>query len=545
MTTNARSRFTRRETLGWMAGAAAGFGTTGLRGQEPAPAKPSGRVEGWPEASKAGEAVLADGGNAVDAIVTAALVAAVVAPQMCGIGGYGGHLVVAKADGTVSAIDFNGTAPAAFREDIFPLDADGNVVGRINETGWLAAGVPGILAGLQLALDRFGTRPFSTVVEPAIRYARDGFTVGASLANAVRGSTAGLQKDPASAALLLPDGNPPAAGSTLRNLRLAALLESLASHGRVDPFYTGDVAKRIADAFQANGGVLTEADLAAYEAREVEPLRFEWNGTTAVTPSPTAGGLTAFETLGVLKTLGWNSFDDFDARRTFLEALRVAWRDRLRFLGDPEKADVPVARLLSDGHARSLADEVSRAIRDGKPVTAETDGRPAGGTVHLSAADAAGNFAALTLTHGGSFGAKVTVPGLGLTLGHGMSRFAPRPGHPNSPDPGKRPLHNMCPTILLRDGRPFAALGGRGGRKIVNAVATVLSHAMGAARPLSDALAAPRPHTEAGRSLDLETGWPDADIAPLEAMGYQVKRPTHATVSAVWNDGESLSANSR
>lgn len=532
------SNYTRREVMGLAAGAALSLGAR-CAFADNQPSSPSrGRVEGWPEAAAAGEAVLAEGGNVVDAIVAAALVAGVVAPQMCGPGGYGGHCVVAKADGTVSAVDFNSAAPAAFREDIFPLDAAGNVVGKVNETGWLAAGVPGTLAGLQLALDRFGTRTFPQVAGPAIRFARDGFKVSVGLANTIKASAAGLRKDAGSAALLLPGGEPPQAGATFRNPDLAAMLETLAERGSAESFYRGDIAGRISAAFHANGGLVTEADLAAYKAREVEPLTFEWNGLTLRTPPPTAGGLTVFEALAVLKRLGWSSFETFDGRRTLIESLRVAWRGRLRHLGDPEKADVPFARLLGEENVAALADEVSRAIREGRPVAAGTDGRPAGGTVHLSAADAAGNFVALTLTHGGSFGAKVTVPELGLTLGHGMSRFEPWPGHPNSPGPGKRPLHNMCPTIALRDGRPILALGGRGGRKIVNAAFAVLAQVAGVGKTPSDALATPRLHTEGDLALEIEPVWPAEDAAKLEAMGYRVKRAGSATVSAVWREDQ-------
>src|SRR5262249_11948180 len=152
--------------------------------------------------------------------------------------------------------------------------------------------------------------------------------------------------------------------------------------------------------------------------------------------------------------------------------------------------------LLSEAYARQSAARVEAALRDSKPVAAESDGRAADGTVHLSAADTQGNLVALTLTHGGHFGARVTVDGLGLTLGHGMSRFDPRPGRPNSPGPGKRPLHNMCPTVVLRAGKPILALGGAGGRKIPNAVFEVLLQYVGRDASLEDAIAAPRLHTE-------------------------------------------------
>jgi gamma-glutamyltranspeptidase/glutathione hydrolase len=530
----------RREALAAASGCLLGAGRAGAAaaGADKPVAGP-GRVVGWPEAAKAGEEVLAAGGNAVDAIVTAALVASVVAPQMCGPGGYGGHFVAAVEGGKkVVGIDFNTAAPAAAKPDLFPLDEKGQVKGHVNQFGWLAAGVPGILAGAQLALNRFGTRTLAAAVQPAIRYARDGFPVGQGLANSINSVRGQIARDPATAQLLLADGNPPKAGTVLKNPDLAAMLETLAKRNSVDSFYRGDIAGRIAAAFRQNGGLVTAADLAAYHAREVEPLELTWRGLSVRTPPPTAGGLTVLETLAILKTLGWEKWDRRDPRslRAQLEALRLAWDDRLRYLGDPQKADVPIGRLLGDEHARELAGRVERALRDGKPVDARTDGRPAGGTVHLSSADARGDFAALTLTHGGSFGAAVTVPGLGLTLGHGMSRFDPRPDHPNAPGPGKRPLHNMCPTVVLRDGKSVLALGGRGGRKIPNAVLEVLALVVGHDLPPDQAVAAPRLHTEGGLEVDLEAAWSEAEVGRLKEAGYTVKRGPSATVSAVWAD---------
>jgi gamma-glutamyltranspeptidase/glutathione hydrolase len=486
-----------------------------------------------------GGKVLADGGNAVDAIVAAALAVGVVAPQQCGPGGYGGHATLMLDGGkTVTAIDFNSAAPAAATEDMFAPGADGKVKGAVNEYGWLAVGVPGVLAGLQLALDRHGTKPFADLVAPAAALARDGFKVEAPLATAIKAAAPRLARDPASAKLLLPDGDPPKAGAVLRNPDLADLLDSLAKAKSVEPFYRGEPARRIAAAFKAGGGLVTEKDLAAYRARTVEPLELTWRGFSVRTPPPSAGGATALQALAILKALGWDGWkaDDPRAARAPLEALRLAWDDRLRLLGDAGDKSDPARHLLAEEHVKRQAERVARALKDGKPVEATTDGRPAGGTVHLSAADGRGNWVALTLTHGGSFGAQVTVPGLGLILGHGMSRFDPRPKHPNSPGPGKRPLHNMCPTVVLRDGKPFAALGGRGGRKIPNAVFTVLAHLVGRGATPPDALAAPRPHTEGGLAVGLEPTWPEADAARLKEMGYTVSRAASAVVSAVWAD---------
>jgi gamma-glutamyltranspeptidase/glutathione hydrolase len=483
-----------------------------------------------------GNEVLAAGGNAVDAIVAAALTAGVVAVPSCGIGGYGGHMVVATADGKkVTAIDFNSAAPAAAKEDMFPLDAKGQVKDNVHLTGWLAAGVPGTLAGLQLALDRYGTQPFAKLVQPAIQYARDGFEVRTGFANATRVTRPLLLKDAGSAKLLLDKGEPLQAGSTFRNPDLADLLQTLAERKSVESFYRGDLGAKIAAAFKKNGGIVTAEDMANYRAREVEPLSLTWRGYTIRTAPLTAGGLTALQALAALKALAWDRrpADDPKTTHALVEALRIAWDDRLKRLGDPEKTKVPIERLLSEDYARQTAERVEAAVKAGKPVPAATDGRGAGGTIHLSAVDAQGMMVALTLTHGESFGARVTVDGLGLVLGHGMSRFDPRPGHPNSPGPGKRPLHNMCPTVVLRDGRPVLALGGRGGRKIPNAVFGVLAQYVGRDASLADAVAAPRPHTEGDLNLLVEPKWPEAEVAYLKKIGYAVRNGASAVVDAV------------
>lgn len=504
--------------------------------------KARGCVVGQPEAAKAGAEVLASGGNAVDAAVTAALVAGVLAPHQCGPGGYGGHMVIARAGGKkVTAIDFNSAAPQAARDDLFVPDAEGKVEGEINMHGWLAAGVPGTLAGLQLALERYGTRSFRQSVQPALHLVRDGFSVSKAFADSTRITRAQLAKDPGSARLLLRDGEPLKAGSTFRNPDLAKMFQTLADDNSVEAFYRGDIARRIAAAFKQNGGLVTEKDLAAYHAREVEPLQLAWRDCTIHTAPLTAGGTTVLEALTILKELGWDKWEAGTAKtsRALLEVLRIAWEDRLRLLGDPEKAKVPLDRLLSPDYARRMARRVREALDKGVPVRAAADPRPADGTIHLSAADTQGNLIALTLTHGSHYGAQVIVPGLGLILGHGMSRFEPRPGHPNSIGPGKRPLHNMCPTIVLRKGVPVAALGGAGGRKIPNAVFEVLTQYVGHGLSLEDAVAAPGLHTEGDLNVLVEKDWPKEQIELWKKIGYTIRIGPHARISAVSFDPRS------
>lgn len=529
-------RYHRRELL-TIAGSA-GLGTLFLDAAHTAGAesKSGGCVVGQPEAARTGKEVLASGGNAIDAAVTAALVAGVVVPHQCGPGGYGGHLVIAHAGGKrVTAIDFNTAAPQAAREDLFALDADGKVKGQANTYGWLAAGVPGTLAGLQMALDKHGTRSFRQAVQPALHLARDGFAVSKALADSTRLARAQLAKDPATARLLLHEGEPLKAGSTFRNPDLAKMFQTLADDNSVEAFYRGAIARQIAAAFKKNGGLVTVEDLAAYRAREVEPLELSWRDCSIYTAPLTAGGATALEALGILKELGWDKWemDTEKTSRARLEALRIAWEDRLHWFGDPEKAKVPLDRLLSSDYARRMAGRVREALEQGKPIRTTVERGSAGGTIHLSAADVQGNLVALTLTHGSHFGARVTVPGLGLILGHGMSRFEPRPGHPNSVGPGKRPLHNMCPTIVMRKGVPVAALGGAGGRKIPNAVFAVLLGYVGRGLSLEEAVAVPRLHTEGDLHVLVEERWPKEQIEQWKKIGYTIASGTHARISAV------------
>jgi gamma-glutamyltranspeptidase/glutathione hydrolase len=512
---------TRRRVL-QLAGAGAAAGWWRRQGLS-APTRrgePRGRVIGEPTAEKIGEQVLADGGNAFDAMVAAALAAAVAAPNQTGIGGYGGCATLALA-GTRKfvSLDFNSMAPGQARADMFQPGTDGKVASKNH--GWRAAGVPGILAGLQLLIDRHGTRKFGELVQPAIRLARDGFVVTSSLAGAIKAAAAQFSSDAGSRKLYFRDGEPIRAGERFRNLELADMLTTLAQRGSVDSFYRGDIAGRIADAFQKNGGLVTADDMALYEAREVSPLSVHCGGCAIHTAPLATGGLTVLQVLQTLEALRWSRLPaGVGSRHAQIEAMRLAWQDRLTRLGDPEFSAVPVERLLSLDYARECAARIESAVKSGTLLAHPVTPRAQGGTISLSAADTAGNFIALTLTHGEGFGARVTIDGLGLTLGHGMTRFEPDPKHPNAPGPRKRPLHNMCPTIVCRADQPILAIGGRGGRRIPNALIETLAQFVLLECPLQTSIAAPRLHTEGNASLQLEKHWPATEIEPLSTAPH-------------------------
>jgi gamma-glutamyltranspeptidase/glutathione hydrolase len=502
-----------------------------------------GRIIGEPTGEAVGARVLAEGGNVFDAIVAAAFAVAVAAPNQTGLGGYGAHGLFATAGGRrLLALDANTTAPRAMRPDLFQPGVDGTVPGRINETGWLAAGVPGVPAGLDLVLRQLGTRPLDTMLQPAIELARTGFRWPASLAGIVRNSQQ-MAADPGSRRLYFHNDQPIAAGELFQNPELADLLERLAAANSVEPFYRGDVARQIAAGFQRHGGLVTFDDLAAYEARLVEPLTMRRGDWTLCTAPLTAGGLTVLQTLHCLQALDWEQLPaGIPQTHAAVEALRRAWFDRLMLLGDPQYVEVPQQMLLSLEYARDCADQVRSTVKAGTILHHPVAPRDQGGTIHLSAADREGNFAALTLTHGNAFGAQVTVEGLGLTLGHGMSRFDPDPAHPNSPAPGKRPLNNMVPFLILRGDQPVCAVGGRGGQKIPNAVLEFLIQFVDLGRPLAAAVDAPRVHTTGDLTLEVEPKRSPEEIAALKGLGYTVKTARSAVLSGVARESGELHA---
>lgn len=478
-----------------------------------------------PKTAEAGLEALRAGGNAFDAAVAAAFTEGVVQPAHNGVAGYGGAAVCYHAaSGQVVCVDYNTQAPAAARPDMFPTDPTPGggftVPSAHHKRGALSVGIPGVVAGLDKIHQSWGTLPVATLLAPAIRAAREGWRCNrATHRNLMENLEAIRTGFPDTARLLMPDGIPPQRGDRMRNPELAETLECLMSTGLRD-FYEGELAGRIAESLQAQGGIITREDLAGYGARQVEALELEYRGRTLRTPPVGCGGITSFQILAVLE--GFNLPEQtisVEFFHLYAEVLKACWRRRVTQVGD----GFAEREQLDPNLRTELREEVrSHLARASKPEKLAPD--PFFCTSHICTADRMGNVVSLTQTHGASFGSFVSVPGTGLIFGHGMARFEPRPGRPNSIAAGKRPLHNMAPMLALRDGKPVAAYGTPGGRTIVNNQAYFSLGLFRWERPLEETLGLPRMHCEEWDRIDLETSVPDAVAEGLVALGHEIQR---------------------
>jgi gamma-glutamyltranspeptidase / glutathione hydrolase len=471
-------------------------------------------------ATKEAIAVLAAGGNAVDAAISAALVAGVVSPSSSGLGGGGFALVWLAAEKRALLLDFRETAPQGL--DVAALQK-GEVPGA--ERGKLV-GTPGELAGLHELHRRHGRKPWAELVRPAEKLARNGFVVEAHLASMLVTKTAHLfQRDASLASLLFAGGKPAKAGQRLRRPNLAKTLARIATEGPA-ALYTGPIAAELAKLARDNGGALSEDDLRAYQVKERTPLTRRWEGLDVLTmPAPSSGGLI------LAQALAWGSRDEFrrlglrTAAYTHLlgELLRAGIGDRFRHTGDPDFVKVDANALLAPERlARRKA--LIALDRTHLPPAFVKEG---GGTHHLSLLDAEGNAVALTTTINSAFGADLLAPASGIVLNDELDDFVsddearPYGGqNPNPPRPGARPASSMMPTLVLENGRVLLVAGGSGGSRIPPSVIQVLLARLVFDEPIAAAVAARRfyPGT-ALPTLSLEEGWSERDLAELTWRG--------------------------
>jgi gamma-glutamyltranspeptidase/glutathione hydrolase len=469
-----------------------------------------------PAAAAAAKDILLRGGNAVDAAVSAMLACCVATPGAVGLGGYGGSLVAYLVkSGKAVAIDFDSRAPLAYGAELF-----GGLAQRY-QSGQLSITVPAIVAGLALALERFGTQPWATVSASAIRLADEGVSMTADLKRQLDEFV--KKADATSRRALFPDGSVPDVGSVWRQADMAKLLRRLAEHGP-QAFYHGEIPETIVRQVHAGGGILAEEDFERYQPEVIEPLAIAYRGYRILTPPPPSGGLTSLQILKVLESFELSSLEPWSADyfHLFAEAAKQCWQDRLTYCGDPDVTSIPIERLVSEEAAKVKAARIDqhRAQR----FTGGTPPSPPH-TANILVADHEGNVVSVTATQGYLYGSQVAIEGLGLVMGHGMSRFDLREGSPNAPAPGKRMFHNMAPMVLLApDGQPYGAVGLPGGPKIVTVSAQLVVNLIDFKVSPAVAVSAPRIHIEADEPIAASATVSDAVINQLRALGHTVTR---------------------
>lgn len=444
-----------------------------------APAK-SAIATAHPLATRAGEEILAAGGNAFDAAVAISAALAVVEPYASGLGG-GGFWLLHEADsGRQVIVDGREVAPDAATRDMY-LDAQGNPRPDLSVSGPLAAGIPGEPAALAHLAKHYGRLPLATSLAPAIRYAEQGIEISRGIGMGLKFRAEAARNSPGFSAIYMPGGQPVQAGAKVRFSDLARTLRRLAADGH-DGFYRGSVARRLVAGVQAAGGIWTRDDLAAYKVVEREPLRVDYRGATLVmVPPPSSGGVVLGDALNILRAYDFGSLQSVERKHLTVEAMRRAYRDRAVYLGDPAFVSMPIERLLSpyyaDGQRTSIRLDRATPSNDLPGIAPVTgDGT---NTTHFSVLDKAGNRVAGTLSINTWFGAVFIPPGTGVILNNEMDDFSIKAGTPNSFEllgaganaiaPRKRMLSSMSPTFI-ESPRGVAIVGTPGGSRIISMV---------------------------------------------------------------------------
>ncbi|EIY6648566.1 gamma-glutamyltransferase [Salmonella enterica] len=487
-------------------------------------------------ATQVGVDILKQGGNAVDAAVAVGYALAVTHPQAGNLGG-GGFMLLRTKDGATTAIDFREMAPAGATRDMF-LDEQGNPDSKKSLTSPLASGTPGTVAGLSLALEKYGSLPLNSVVRPAIKLAQEGFIVNDALADDLKtyGSEV-LPHHENSKAIFWKDGEPLKKGDKLVQQDLANSLTMIAENGP-DAFYKGEIARQIAQQMQQNGGLITTDDLAAYQAVERTPVSGEYRGyQTFSMPPPSSGGIHIVQILNILENFDMKKygFGSADAIQIMAEAEKYAYADRSEYLGDPDFVSVPWQALTSKAYAKSIAGQIdinkakpSSEIRPGKLAPYESDQ-----TTHFSVVDKDGNAVAVTYTLNTTFGTGIVAGNTGILLNNQMDDFSAKPGVPNvyglvggeanAVGPKKRPLSSMSPTIVVKDGKTWLVTGSPGGSRIITTVLQMVVNTIDFGMNVAEATNAPRFHHQwLPDELRVEKGFSPDTLKLLEQKGQKV-----------------------
>jgi gamma-glutamyltranspeptidase / glutathione hydrolase len=495
--------------------------------------------------ARIGADVLKRGGNAVDAAVATGFAMAVSYPRAGNIGGGGFMLIHSSTRGEDIAIDYRETAPAATTRDIF-LGPDGKPDIAKSRDSALSIGVPGTVAGLALALEKYGSGKFTLaeMLKPAIDLARDGFVIADDLGDTMSAGQQRLARWPSATQIFSgADGKPLRDGDTLAQADLAATLSAISEQGPRG-FYQGPVAERLVKAIGDAGGIMTADDLKSYSAVIRAPVRGSYRGYDIISmPQPSSGGVVLLETLNILEGFPMSGMKQGSAPslHVMIEAMKRAYADRARYLGDPAFINAPIAALIAkDYAARQRASiDLERATPWTDTLSA-TPPREGSNTTHYSVVDGYGNAVSNTYTLNFPYGVGLVAEGTGVLLNNELDDFTAAPGASNAfglvgfeanlPGPGKRPLSSMSPTIVLKDGKPVLVTGSPGGSRIISTVLQVIVNVLDYGMDVAAAVAAPRLHHQwLPDEVRIERGFADDTLAALKAKGHRVIEPMGQT----------------
>ena len=473
-------------------------------------------------ATKIGVKVMKRGGNVVDAAVATALTLCITKIASNGIGGYGGFMLInLVSEGELALIDYNTRAPKAAHETIYEFIeehvAGWSVHNNENEEGFRSISVPGTLAGLELALEEYGTMNISQLLNYVLGVIHNGIRVDKLLRRAIIKNLAKLRKFKETSRLLLVNGKVPPLDHLIDLRGLINVLEIVSKRG-VSEFYNGEIGEVLAKYLESNNSLLTFDDLQRYTPIISKPFSYELDEYTILVPRDCSGGITVLQILGAFNLIDEKGQSVYAKVREIVNIMRNSWRDRLKYLGDPEYISVSYPSLLSESRLRKLLEERSLVKEKGEEGPGEGD------TIHLVVMSANGDAVSLSQTLRSAFGSGVTIPRYDIILNNGMGLFDPRPRKANSIAPLKRPLSNMCPVIVLRDDVTYCSLGSPGGRSIISVLSLILINLLIYERKLEYALFAPRFHTISFGPVYLDNKVDVYVERKLVKEGYKVKR---------------------
>ncbi len=491
-----------------------------------------------PLATKAGEKILKQGGNAFDAAVAISAALAVVEPAGSGLGGGGFWLLHRQSDSLDIMIDGRERAPFAAHRNMY-LDDNGNVIKALSKTGALSAGIPGLPAALVHIAEKYGQLPLSTSLKPAINYAKHGFTIGKRHLRMLTFRHKVLKQSAAASQIFLDDGKIPQPESALVQTDLADTLEAIAQYGK-NGFYDGIIAELLVQAVQNGGGIWTRQDLEAYQVKERAPIigRYKNIKITSASP-PSSGGIVLLEALNILSAYQLDSLDNITRKHIIVEAMRRAYHDRARYLGDSDFVSIPTQRLLSPDYAAGLRTTIrlDKALPSSFLIGWQQDETKGSDTTHFSIIDQDGNRVAATLSINFPFGSGLVAAGTGVLLNDEMDDFVSQPGDmngyglvgglANSIEPGKRMLSSMTPTFL-EDSHRIAVLGTPGGSRIISMILlAILDFAKG--NDPESWVQVKRFHHQyiPDQILYEKNGLTDYEIKMLGKLGHQFKQKSY------------------